>query len=73
MNAEEMIQWRMRSPFVPFDIRLRNGESVRVQLPTSIAIGRKIPECAIYESAERLRFVAYRDIAEVVMAPANGS
>lgn len=73
MNANEMIDLRNRLPFVPFTIHLRDGAAVRVEQPYVLATGRNSPECVIYESADRIRFVAYRDIAEITTAPENGS
>ena len=73
MNANELIDLRMRSPFLPFEINLKDGTSVRVGFPNEVAIGRSSPECIVFESDDHIRFVAYRDIVGVTMAPANGS
>jgi hypothetical protein len=73
MKASDLIELRSRSPFVPFEIRVNDGSSVHIEEPFQIATPRNSPECAIYESEDRVRFVAYRDIVEVVTAPVNGS
>jgi len=73
MTASEMIELRGRRPFVPFTIHLRDGSSIRIEQPNVVATGQNSPDCVIYESEDRIRFVAYRDIAEVVMASVNGS
>jgi hypothetical protein len=73
MNASDLIDLRMRTPFVPFGMHLKDGSTVRVPVPTVIAISRKGSECVVYEGADRIRFVPYRDIVEVTMEPANGS
>jgi hypothetical protein len=75
MNSADMIELRTRRPFVPFEVRLNDGSSIHVTEPNLVATGRNSPECTIFESSERIRFVNYRDIVEVVMHPAsaNGS
>lgn len=73
MNAAEIISLRDRSPFMPFEIRLKDGESVRVKHAYEIATGPNSPSCVVYEGEDQIRFVAYRDVVEVVTASVNGS
>jgi hypothetical protein len=75
MNATEMIELRMRHPFVPFEVRLADGSSIHVAEPNLVATARNSGECTIFESAERIRFIRFKDIRDVVLHPAttNGS
>jgi hypothetical protein len=73
MNASEMIELSCRRPFVPFTIRLRDGSTVHVDQPNIVATGKNSPECVVYESVDRIRFMAYRDITEVITTPVNGA
>jgi len=65
MNAEQMIQLMNRTPFEPFEIRLTDGTRIRVENPYEIATRPKGLACVIYEE-DGTRFVAYRNITEVV-------
>ncbi len=75
MNAADMIELRMRRPFVPFEVQMADGSSIQVTEPNLVATARNGRDCTIFESAERIRFVDYKDIRDVVMHPAttNGS
>ncbi|HEY2760081.1 MAG TPA: hypothetical protein VGI75_05040 [Pirellulales bacterium] len=73
MNASQMIDLMNRSPFAPLEIHLNDGNSIRVEEPFQIATLRNSPTCIIYENDSRTRFVAYRNITEVITSTVNGS
>lgn len=68
-----MIEWRMRSPFVPFEIHLKDGSIICVDRPYLLATGRNSASCVVSEGADSVRFIAYRDVIKVVAAPADES
>jgi hypothetical protein len=72
MTAPEMIKLRMQDPFQPFEIHLKNGASIRVEHSYSFATRPESKTCTVYEG-DRLHFVSYPDIEEVVMMSVNGS
>lgn len=72
MTPAEMIELRTRKPFVPFEVRLRDGSSIQVRHPYVLATRPDSPTCVIHEHDE-MHIVAYRDIAEVVMSSGNES
>jgi hypothetical protein len=72
MTANEMIELRMRTPFVPFEVHLRDGSSIRVEHPYVLSTGRSSSSCVIHEN-DHLRFVPYRDVTQVVMLTPNGA
>lgn len=71
MNSSQMVELMNRVPFVPTEIRLNNGTAIHVEQPFDIAARPNSSDCLIFEG-ERWRFVAYRNIAEVVTSPLNG-
>jgi len=71
MTANEMIEWRNRLPFTPFEIRLKDGSKVRVKHSYEIATGRNSGSCAVFENDDYATFVNYRDVIDVVVI--NGS
>ena len=73
MNATQMIELMNRSPFVPLEIHLSDGASIRVEEPFRIATSRSSPTCTIYEGEDRMRIVAFRNVTEVITSPVNGS
>jgi hypothetical protein len=72
MNASQMVELMNRSPFLPLEIRLNNGTSIRVEQPFDIAARPNSSDCLIFEG-DRWRFIAYRNIAEVITTSVNGS
>jgi hypothetical protein len=72
MNASQMVELMNRSPFAPIEIHLTNGTAVRVEQPFDIAARPNSSDCLVFEG-DRWRFIAYRNIAEVITAPVNGS
>jgi hypothetical protein len=70
MNAAEMIDLRTRKPFTPFEIRLRDGSSIRVKHPYVLSTRPDSQSCVVHED-EDMHIVAYRDIAEVVLVSGN--
>jgi hypothetical protein len=73
MTANQLIDLMNRSPFTPLEIHLSDGASIRVEQPYQIATTRNSPTCVIYEGDERMRFVSYRNITEVITSSINGS
>jgi hypothetical protein len=72
MNASQMVELMNRSPFAPIEIHLTNGTAIRVDQPFDIAARPNSSDCLIFEG-DRWRFIAYRNIAEVITTPINGS
>jgi hypothetical protein len=72
MNASQMVELMNRSPFVPLEIRLNNGTAIHIDQPFDIAARPNSSDCLIFEG-DRWRFIAYRNIAEVVTTSVNGS
>ena len=66
MTATQMIELRNRMPFEPIEIHLTDGTRIRVEQPYYIATRPKSSTCAICLDDELVRFVAYRNITEVI-------
>ncbi len=66
MTANQMIELMNRVPFQPLEIHLSDGTQIRVEQPYQIATRPNSPTCIVYDEDERTRFVAYRNITEVV-------
>lgn len=66
MNAGQMIELMNRIPFEPLEIHLSDGTRIRVEQPYQIATQPDGSCCFIYEDDGRMRFVAYRNITEVI-------
>ena len=66
MNATQMIELMNRTPFEPIEIHLNDGTQILVEHPYYIATRPKGSMCFIYDEDERIRYVAYRNIAQVV-------
>ena len=74
MNASQMIELMNRRPFKPIEIRLNDGSSILVEQPFHVSTARNSSSCVIHDE-DKARFVAYRNMTEVVTedAQANGS
>ena len=72
MTAPEMIELMNRTPFQPMEIRLNDGNRIRVDHPYQIATGADSPSCIIYDNDNRMRIVAYRNITEVITTATAG-
>jgi hypothetical protein len=72
MNASQMVELMNRSPFTPIEIHLNNGSALRVEQPYDIAARPNSSDCLVFEG-DRWRFIAYRNIAEVITLPINGT
>ena len=72
MDAAQMMQIMNRTPFMPLEIHLNDGATIRVEHPYDIAARPNSGDCLIFEQ-DSWRFVAYRNIAEVITSPVNGS
>ena len=66
MHATQMIELMNRIPFEPLEIHLCDGTQIRVEQPYHIATRQNSPSCIIYGEDDRTRFVAYRNITEVI-------
>ena len=66
MTASQMIERMNRTPFEPLDICLADGTRIHVEHPYEIATRPKGSSCFIYDEDERMHFVAYRNITEVI-------
>jgi hypothetical protein len=69
MTANKMIELMNREPFEPLEIHLNNGTKVRVEQPYQIATRPNSPSVIVYDDEERMRIIAYRNIAEVITVP----
>jgi hypothetical protein len=72
MDAAQMTQIMNRTPFMPFEIHLSDGATIRVEHPYDIAAPPESGDCLIFED-KVWRFVAYRNITEVITTPHNGA
>ena len=72
MNASQLIELMNRTPFEPLEIHLNDGTSIRVEHPYQIATRPNSPTCIIFEEDDRMRFVAYRNISEVITTATAG-
>jgi hypothetical protein len=68
MTAAQMIELMNRTPFEPLEIHLSDGTSIRVEHPYHIATRQDSPTCSVYDENNIVRFVAYRNITEVITA-----
>lgn len=66
MTAGQMIELMNRIPFEPLEIHLSDGTQIRVEQPYHIATRQGGSSCIIYDEDGRTRFVAYRNITEVI-------
>ena len=71
-NATQMIELMNRVPFEPFEIHLSDGVHVRVEEPYQISTFRNSPTCTVYDTDERARIIAYRNVTEVITAAQAG-
>ena len=72
MNATQIIELMNRVPFEPFEIHLNDGAQIRVDQPYQIATRPNSATCTIYDEDDRTRYVAYRNISEVIANAAAG-
>ena len=68
MNATQMIDLMNRVPFQPLEIHLNDGAKIHIEEPYQIATQPHSSTCIVYEADDRTRFVAYRNITEVITA-----
>jgi hypothetical protein len=72
MNATQMLEIMNRTPFEPFILHLNNGTVIHVEQPFSIAARPNSSTCIVFDDDGIARFVAYRNIAEVVRRIGTG-
>ncbi len=66
MNATQMLELLNRTPFQPLEIHLNNGAVIHVEQPFAIHAVRNSPTCIVFDDEGIARFIAYRNMAEVV-------
>ncbi len=66
MNATQMLELLNRTPFQPLEIHLNSGAVIHVEEPFGIRAVRNSPTCIVFDDDGIARFVAYRNMAEVV-------
>jgi hypothetical protein len=73
MTATQMLQLLNRTPFQPLEIRLNNGTVIHVDQPFAIRAVANSPTCIVFDDEGIARFVAYRNMTEVVDLEVNGA
>jgi hypothetical protein len=73
MNATQMLELMNRAPFQPLEIHLNNGTIIHVEEPFAIRAVRNSPTCIVFDDEGIVRFIAYRNMAEVVTKDVNGA
>jgi hypothetical protein len=71
MIATQMLELLNRTPFQPLEIRLNNGTVIRVDTPFAIRAVAHSPTCIVFDDDGIARFIAYRNMAEVVTSDAD--
>lgn len=66
MTANHMIELMNRTPFETLEIHLNDGTQILVEHPYQIATRPNSASCVIFDETDRMRFVAYRNISEVI-------
>ena len=69
MTSNQIIELMNREPFTPLEIRLSDGSSAHVNEPFEIATQRNSPFCIVYNDEGTARFIAIRNITEIVTHP----
>jgi hypothetical protein len=70
MTSNRILELMNRTPFMPLEIHLSDGTTIRVEDPFDIAVRPHSPDFTVFEE-ERWRFVACRNIREVITAPVS--
>lgn len=65
MNASTLIDLMNQEPFQPLEVRLNNGQSIKIDEPYHVAVQRSRPTFIVFDDDE-IRHVAYRNVAEVI-------
>jgi hypothetical protein len=75
MNAAQVLELVNRTPFQPLEIHLNNGRVIHVDEPFATRAVRHSPTCIVFDDEGIARFIAYRNMAEVVTSDVdvNGS
>lgn len=74
MNASKMIELVSRQPFEPLEVHLTDGSVVTVESPHLIATGRNQATFTLYSDAdESARYIAYRNITQVITKAPTGA
>jgi hypothetical protein len=66
MNATQMLDLLNHTPFEPLEIRLNDGTVIHVDTPFAIRAVAHSPTCIVFDDEGIARFIAYRNMAEVV-------
>lgn len=66
MNATKLIGLMNHRPFHPLEGRLADGRSLQIEEPLNVAVARSQPTFLVDDEAGPTRYVAYRDVTEVI-------
>lgn len=69
MTSNDIISLMNRVPFAAFEIRMSDGNRVRVEEPFQVATRRNSPVCIVYGGDDQTHFVSVRNITEIVTDP----
>jgi hypothetical protein len=72
MTANRILELMNQSPFMPLEFHLNNGTTILVENPYEIAVKPNGPDFVIFE-ATRSRYVACRNISEIITGPTTES
>ena len=74
MNASKMIELINRQPFEPLEVHLSDGTVFNVESPHLIATSRNQVTFTVYsDDDESARYVAYRNVTQVVTKEPTGA
>lgn len=65
MNASTLIELMNQRPFQPLEVRLNDGQTIKVEEPFSLAVQRNRPTFIVFDE-DKIRHVAYRNVTEVI-------
>jgi len=65
MNASTLLELMNQKPFLPLEVRLNDGQTVKIDEPFHVAVRRSRPKFVVFDD-DAIRHVAYRNVAEVV-------
>lgn len=66
MNATKLIELMNQRPFQPLEVRLADGQSLKIDEPFNVAVARSQPTFIVYDEAGPTHYVAYRNVTQVI-------
>jgi len=66
MTSKKLIELIVRTPFLPLEIRLSDGGTVRVDHPWQLATSANSPTCVFYGDNDEMRIISLRNVTEIV-------